>query len=57
MFVLVLNRKTAKSRKKLVGVSGDCRANSVSSVIPNQKKPEKSPQPEIQARVKRVSDK
>lgn len=56
MFVLVLTRKTAKSRKKLVGDSGDCRTNSVSSVVSSQLRPERSPQPELLARVKQVSE-
>lgn len=55
MFVMVLTRKTAKSRKKAVGGSGDCRANSASSGVSSQPKPERSPQPEPLARVKRVS--
>lgn len=52
-------RKTAKSRKKVVSGSGDCRANNASSVVSPQPKPERcppSPQPEPFARVKRVSD-
>lgn len=56
MFILVLTRKTAKSRKKPVGGSGDCRANNAPSVASTQPKPERSPQPELLARVKRVSD-
>lgn len=56
MFVLVLTRKTARSRKKPVGGSGDCRANNAPSVVSTQPKPERSPQPELLARVKRVSD-
>lgn len=56
MFALVLTRKTAKSRKKAVAGSGDCRANSGLSVVSYLTKPERSPQPESPARVKRVSD-
>lgn len=51
-------RKTAKSRKRPVGGSGDCRTSSVSPVMSCQPKPERlapSPQPETRARVKRVS--
>lgn len=52
-------RKTAKSRKKAVSGSGDCRSNNASSVMSPQPKPERlppSPQPEPLARMKRVSD-
>lgn len=52
---MVLTRKTAKSRKKAVGGSGDCKANRASSVVSSQPKPDRSPQSEPLARMKRVS--
>lgn len=55
MSVLLPLRKTAKSRKKAVGGSGDCKADSASSVVTTQSKPERSPQLELPVRVKRVS--
>lgn len=53
MFILVIARKTAKSRKKSVG---DCSANGATSAGSSQPKPERSPRSEPLARVKRVSD-
>ncbi|KAG7238337.1 hypothetical protein INR49_031053 [Caranx melampygus] len=56
MFLEATKEKTAKSRKKAVSGSGDCRANSASPVSSAQPKPERqppSPQPEPSARVKR----
>uniref|UniRef100_A0A3P8SAH1 Serine/threonine-protein kinase Nek4 n=1 Tax=Amphiprion percula TaxID=161767 RepID=A0A3P8SAH1_AMPPE len=55
MFLEATKEKTAKSRKKAVGGSGDCRTNSASSVKPEMQPP--SPQPEPLARVKRKEDK
>ncbi|XP_049436849.1 serine/threonine-protein kinase Nek4 isoform X4 [Epinephelus fuscoguttatus] len=57
MFLEATKEKTAKSRKKAVGGSGDCRANSGPSVVSSQPKPERSPQPEPIARVKRKEEK
>ncbi|XP_042362976.1 serine/threonine-protein kinase Nek4 [Plectropomus leopardus] len=57
MFLEATKEKTAKSRKKAVGGSGDCRANSASPVVSHLPKPEKSPQPEPLARVKRKEEK
>ncbi|XP_030585636.1 serine/threonine-protein kinase Nek4 isoform X2 [Archocentrus centrarchus] len=60
MFLEATKEKTAKSRKKPVGGSDDCGANSVSPVTSCQPKPERlhpSPQPEPLARVKRKEDK
>ncbi|KAI3370254.1 hypothetical protein L3Q82_025041 [Scortum barcoo] len=57
MFLEATKEKTAKSRKKAVGGSGDCRPNSASSVVSTQLKPERSPQPEPPARVKRKEEK
>lgn len=57
IFIFYLTRITAKSKKKgVVGGSGDSRANSAMSVVSPQPKPERSPQPEPLARVKRVSE-
>ncbi|XP_042261116.1 serine/threonine-protein kinase Nek4 isoform X1 [Thunnus maccoyii] len=60
MFLEATKEKTAKSRKKAVGGSGDSRANSSSSVASPQPKPERlspSPRPEPLARVKRKEEK
>ncbi|XP_035858039.1 serine/threonine-protein kinase Nek4 isoform X6 [Sander lucioperca] len=57
MFLEATKEKTAKSRKKAVAGSGDCRANSGLSVVSYLTKPERSPQPESPARVKRKEDK
>ncbi|XP_056250928.1 serine/threonine-protein kinase Nek4 isoform X1 [Seriola aureovittata] len=60
MFLEATKEKTAKSRKKAVSGSGDCRANNASSVVSPQPKPERlppSPQPEPLARVKRKEEK
>ncbi|XP_031603625.1 serine/threonine-protein kinase Nek4 isoform X1 [Oreochromis aureus] len=60
MFLEATKEKTAKSRKRPVGGSGDCRTSSVSPVMSCQPKPERlapSPQPETRARVKRKDDK
>ncbi|XP_008293910.1 serine/threonine-protein kinase Nek4-like isoform X2 [Stegastes partitus] len=60
MFLEATKEKTAKSRKKAVGGSGDCKTNSASPVVSCKPKPEKqppSPQPEPLARVKRKEDK
>ncbi|XP_071349793.1 serine/threonine-protein kinase Nek4 isoform X2 [Trachinotus anak] len=60
MFLEATKEKTAKSRKKAVSGSGDCRANNGSSVVSPQPKPERlppSPQPEPVARVKRKEEK
>ncbi|KAL7407425.1 hypothetical protein ABVT39_008158 [Epinephelus coioides] len=57
MFLEATKEKTAKSRKKAVGGSGDCRANSGPPVVSSQPKPERSPQPEPIARVKRKEEK
>ncbi|XP_035518072.1 serine/threonine-protein kinase Nek4 [Morone saxatilis] len=56
MFLEATKEKTAKSRKKAVGGSGDSRANSASSVS-SQPKPEKSPQHEPLVRVKLKEEK
>lgn len=52
MFLDATKEKTGRSRKISLGSSGDCKTNSAPSVISNQKKPERIPQHEIQARVK-----
>ncbi|XP_026205892.1 serine/threonine-protein kinase Nek4 isoform X2 [Anabas testudineus] len=60
MFLEATKEKTAKSRKKAVSGSGDCRANKASSVASPQLKPERlppSPQPEPLARLKRKEEK
>ncbi|XP_070702117.1 serine/threonine-protein kinase Nek4 [Pempheris klunzingeri] len=57
MFLEATKEKTAKCRKKAVVGSGDCRANSASPVVTSQPKPERSPQPESLARVKRKEEK
>ncbi|XP_029287017.1 LOW QUALITY PROTEIN: serine/threonine-protein kinase Nek4 [Cottoperca gobio] len=57
MFLEATKEKTAKSRKKAVGGSDDCRANSGQSAVTSQPKPERSPQPEPVARVKRKDEK
>ncbi|XP_054472288.1 serine/threonine-protein kinase Nek4 [Anoplopoma fimbria] len=57
MFLEATKEKTAKSRKKAVGGSGDCRANSGPSVVSCLPKPERIPQPEPLARVKRKEEK
>ncbi|GAA6215888.1 serine/threonine-protein kinase Nek4 [Lates japonicus] len=60
MFLEATKEKTAKSRKKAVSGSGDCRANNASSVVLSQPKPERlppSPQPEPVARAKRKEEK
>ncbi|XP_022077592.2 serine/threonine-protein kinase Nek4 isoform X1 [Acanthochromis polyacanthus] len=54
MFLEATKEKTAKSRKKPAGGSGDCRTNSA-SVKPERQPP--SPQPEPLARGKRKEDK
>ncbi|XP_053172099.1 serine/threonine-protein kinase Nek4 [Scomber japonicus] len=59
MFLEATKEKTAKSRKKAVGGSGDARANSSSSVASPQPKPEKLPsnlRPEPLPRVKRKEE-
>lgn len=56
MFLLVLTRKTAKSRKKLVDGSSDCGANSVSSVVSSQLRPVRNPQHELPVKMKQVSE-
>ncbi|XP_073325294.1 serine/threonine-protein kinase Nek4 isoform X2 [Pagrus major] len=57
MFLEATKEKTAKSRKKAVGGSGVCKANSASSVVSSQPKPERSPQSEPLARMKRKEEK
>ncbi|KAM8757687.1 serine/threonine-protein kinase Nek4 isoform 2-T2 [Acanthopagrus schlegelii] len=57
MFLEATKEKTAKSRKKAVGGSGDCKANRASSVASSQPKPERSPQSEPLARMKRKEEK
>ncbi|XP_041835755.1 serine/threonine-protein kinase Nek4 isoform X3 [Melanotaenia boesemani] len=60
MFLEATKEKTAKSRKKAVDSSGDCRSNSTSCGASFQSKPERlppSPQPEPLARVKRKEEK
>ncbi|XP_038551666.1 serine/threonine-protein kinase Nek4 isoform X2 [Micropterus salmoides] len=54
MFLEATKEKTAKSRKKAVGGTGDCRAKS--PVVSSQLKPERSAQPEPLARVKRKEE-
>ncbi|KAF3689668.1 Serine/threonine-protein kinase Nek4 [Channa argus] len=59
MFLEATKEKTAKSRKKAVIGSSDCRANNAMSVASPLPKPERcppSPQPEPLARVKRKED-
>ncbi|XP_069566581.1 serine/threonine-protein kinase Nek4 [Brachyistius frenatus] len=60
MFLETTKEKTAKSRKKAVGDSDDCKSNSAPSVVAGQPKPERPPpnlQPEPLASVKRKEDK
>nr|XP_046240180.1 serine/threonine-protein kinase Nek4 isoform X2 [Scatophagus argus] len=57
LFLEATKEKTAKSRKKAVGGSGDCRASGTPSVVSSQPKPERSPQPEPLAKVKRKEEK
>ncbi|XP_034725270.1 serine/threonine-protein kinase Nek4 isoform X2 [Etheostoma cragini] len=57
MFLEATKEKTAKSRKKAVAGSGDCRANSGSPVVSNLTRPERSPHSESVARVKRKEEK
>ncbi|XP_041812326.1 serine/threonine-protein kinase Nek4 isoform X2 [Chelmon rostratus] len=57
MFLEATKEITAKSKKKAVGGSGDCKATSALSVVSSQPKPERSPQPEPLARVKRKEEK
>ncbi|KAM3621355.1 uncharacterized protein V6R79_009955 [Siganus canaliculatus] len=57
MFLEATKEKTAKSRKKAVGGSGDCRANSASPAPAPESKPEKSPRPEPRTRLKRKEEK
>ncbi|XP_076611158.1 serine/threonine-protein kinase Nek4 isoform X2 [Chaetodon auriga] len=57
MFLEATKEITAKSKKKAVGGSSDCRANSALLVVSPQPKPERSPQLEPPVRVKRKEEK
>ncbi|XP_037303727.2 serine/threonine-protein kinase Nek4 isoform X1 [Pungitius pungitius] len=57
MFLEATKEKTAKSRKKAVGGSSDCRATSATSVASSLPKPERSPQLEPLSRGKCKEDK
>ncbi|XP_077948363.1 serine/threonine-protein kinase Nek4 isoform X8 [Gasterosteus aculeatus] len=57
MFLEATKEKTAKSRKKAVGGSGDCRATSAPSVVSSLPKPERGPQLEPLSRGKCKEDK
>ncbi|CAJ1051663.1 serine/threonine-protein kinase Nek4 isoform X2 [Xyrichtys novacula] len=58
MFLEATKEKTAKSRKKAVDGSGDCKGNSASTpAASSQSKPKKSPQHEPPTRVKRKEEK
>ncbi|KAK5934253.1 hypothetical protein CgunFtcFv8_014667 [Champsocephalus gunnari] len=57
MFLEATKEKTAKSRKKAEGGSGDCGANSGPSGVSSQPKPERSPQHAPPARAKRKEEK
>ncbi|KAM8917583.1 serine/threonine-protein kinase Nek4 isoform 2-T2 [Spinachia spinachia] len=57
MFLEATKVKTAKSRKRAVGGSGDCRATSAPSVESSLPKPERSPQLEPLSRGKCKEDK